>query len=178
MTEKNLNIEIFALRIYETLLAYGCGDSGESRRVCPVGDFRISVCWSNHEKHERHEKIIFKDESYLIQGAIFEVYREIGCGFLEAVYQECLEKEFCFQNIPFVSQQELKLTYKGERLRQTYKPDLICYDKIIVELKAVKEIAPEHKAQVINYLKATGIKLGLLVNFGAYPKATIIRLAL
>ncbi|MFN5947696.1 MAG: GxxExxY protein, partial [Pirellulaceae bacterium] len=113
-----------------------------------------------------------------IQGAIFDVYREMGCGFLESVYQECLEKEFRLQNIPFVSQAELKLTYKGEPLLQTYKPDFICFNQIIVELKAVKAIAPEHQAQVINYLKATGMKLGLLVNFGDYPKATIIRLAL
>ena len=124
------------------------------------------------------EKILFKDESYAIQGAIFDVYREMGCGFLESVYQECLEKEFRLQNIPFVSQAELKLTYKGEPLLQTYKPDFICFNQIIVELKAVKAIAPEHQAQVINYLKATGMKLGLLVNFGDYPKATIIRLAL
>ena len=124
------------------------------------------------------ETILFKDESYAIQGAIFEVYREMGCGFLEPVYQECLEKELRLRNIPFASQAELKLTYKGEPLVQTYKPDFICFNQIIVELKAVKEIAPEHKAQVINYLKATGMKLGLLVNFGAYPKATIIRLAL
>ncbi len=125
-----------------------------------------------------HDKIIYKEESYNIQGAVIEVYREMGCGFLEAVYQECLEKELRRRNIPYVSQQILKLEYKGERLKQTYKPDLICFGKIIVELKAVKEIAPEHKAQLINYLKATGIKLGLLVNFGSYPKATIIRLAL
>ncbi|MFO0065638.1 MAG: GxxExxY protein [Pirellulaceae bacterium] len=124
------------------------------------------------------EKILFKDESYAIQGAIFDVYREMGCGFLESVYQECLEKEFRLQNIPFVSQAELKLTYKGEPLLQTYKPDFICFNQIIVELKAVKAIAPEHQAQVINYLKATGMKIGLLVNFGDYPKATIIRLAL
>jgi GxxExxY protein len=132
----------------------------------------------NHEKHERHEKILFKEECYEIQGAIFDVYREMGCGFLEAVYQECLEKELGKRGIPFVSQQELQLTYKGETLQQTYKPDLICYGRIIVELKAVKDIGPEHKAQVINYLKATGLKLGLLVNFGTYPKAEIIRLAL
>jgi GxxExxY protein len=124
------------------------------------------------------DKILFKDESYAIQGAIFDVYREMGCGFLESVYQECLEKEFRLQNIPFVSQAELKLTYKGEPLVQTYKPDFICFNQIIVELKAVKAIAPEHQAQVINYLKATGMKLGLLVNSGDYPKATIIRLAL
>ncbi len=128
--------------------------------------------------HEPHEKIILKNECYQIQGAIFEVYREMGCGFLEAIYQECLEQELSKRNIPFKAQQELKLSYKGKPLQQTYKPDLICYDQIIVELKAVKEIGPEHKAQVINYLKASGIKLGLLVNFGTYPKADITRLVL
>ncbi len=122
--------------------------------------------------------IIFKDECYAIQGAIFEVYREMGCGFLEAVYQECLEKELQKRNIPFVAQPELRLTYKGSQLQQTYKPDFICYGQIIVELKAVKEIAPDHKAQVINYLKVTGLKLGILVNFGSHPKASITRLAL
>jgi len=131
-----------------------------------------------HEKHELHEKVFLKDESYAIQGAIFEVYRELGCGFLEAVYQECLEKELSLQKIPFVSQKELKLSYKGDILQQTYKPDFICYNKIIIELKAAKEIAPEHKAQVINYLKATKLKLGLLVNFGSYPKVEIVRLVL
>ena len=125
-----------------------------------------------------NEKILFKEECYEIQGAIFAVYREMGCGFLEAVYQECLEKELRKRGVPFVAQQELQLTYKGEVLQQTYKPDLICYGQIIVELKAVKDIIPEHKAQVINYLKATDIKLGLLVNFGTYPKASITRLAL
>jgi GxxExxY protein len=121
-------------------------------------------------------EILFKDECYAIQGAIFEVYREMGCGFLESVYQECLERELRSRNIPFVTQPDLRLTYKGELLQQTFKPDLICYSQIIVELKAVKAIAPEHIAQVINYLKATGIKLGLLVNFGDYPKATVQRL--
>ena len=133
----------------------------------------------NHEKHERHEnKIIFKEESYAIQGAVFEVYREMGCGFLEAVYQECLGKEFARREIPFTAQKELRLMYKDEPLQQTYKPDFICHNKIIVELKAVKSIAPEHEAQVLNYLKATGMKLGLLVNFGAYPKAIVKRFAL
>ena len=122
-------------------------------------------------------KVLFKEECYAIQGAIFDVYREMGCGFLESVYQECMEKELRKREIPFVSQQELTLAYKGERLQQTYKPDLVCFNQIIVELKAVKTIAPEHKTQLINYLKASGIKLGLLVNFGAYPKATITRLA-
>lgn len=131
----------------------------------------------NHETHEEHQKILFKDESYAIQGAIFEVYREMGCGFLESVYQECLERELRARGIAFESQRELHLCYKGEPLRQTFKPDLICFGKIIVELKAVKELAPEHAAQVLNYLKATGLQLGLLVNFSSYPKATIKRFA-
>ena len=75
--------------------------------------------------------LMFKDESYAIQGAVFEVYKEMGCGFLESIYQECLEKELVIQDIPFVSQKELQLKYKGEDLIQTYKPDLICYDKIM-----------------------------------------------
>jgi GxxExxY protein len=123
-------------------------------------------------------EILYKDECYAIQGAVFEVYREMGCGFLESVYQECLERELRSRNIPFITQPDLRLSYKGVLLQQTFKPDLICYSQIIVELKAVKAIAPEHIAQVINYLKATGIKLGLLVNFGDYPKATVKRLAL
>lgn len=122
--------------------------------------------------------LIFEKESYAIRGAVFEVYKEMGRGFLEAVYHECLEKELSRRKIPFVSQHELKLIYKGEPLEQTYKPDLICYGKIILELKAVKEIAAEHKAQVINYLKATNLKLGLLINFGSHPKAEIERFVL
>ncbi len=134
----------------------------------------------NHEIHENHEskKILYKDEVFQIQGAVFEVYREKGNGFLENVYQECLEKELCLCKIPFESQKELKLTYKDIPLKQTYKPDFICYEKIIVELKAVKEVGPEHRAQVFNYLKATGMRLGLLVNFGHYPKATVERIIL
>lgn len=122
--------------------------------------------------------LIFEEETFAIRGAVFEVYREMGCGFLEAVYQECLEKELISRGIPHVSQQELKLAYKGTLLQQSYKPDLICYEQIILELKAVKEIAPEHKAQVINYLKASNLKLGLLINFGSHPKAQIERFAL
>ena len=120
----------------------------------------------------------FEEETYAIRGAIFEVYREMGCGFLEAVYQECLEKEFVLQNIPFVPQKDLALSYKGQPLKQTYKPDFICYGKIIVELKALSATTGEHKAQVLNYLKATREKLGLLVNFGSHPKATIERFVL
>ncbi len=132
----------------------------------------------NHEIHKIHEKVLYREECYSIQGAVFEVYREMGCGFLESVYQECMELELIKRNIPFVAQKELQLFYKGEQLQQKYKPDLICYDKVVVEIKAVKEIAPEHKAQIFNYLKATGMKLGLLVNFGNYPKAKIERIIL
>ena len=120
-------------------------------------------------------KLMYESETYAIRGAVFEVYREMGCGFLEAVYQECMEKELKIANIPHIAQPELQLMYKDERLAQSYKPDLICYDQIIVELKAVKEIVPEHQAQLINYLKATQMKLGLLVNFGSYPRAQIER---
>jgi GxxExxY protein len=141
----------------------------------------------NHEKHENHEiqeqtenyeKILFKEECFAIQGAVFEVYREMGCGFLEAVYQECLEKELTRKGIPFQSQVQLVLTYKGDRLSQTYKPDFVCYNKIIVELKTVKEVDNAHRAQLLNYLKATGLRLGLLVNFSHFPKATIERFLL
>ena len=124
------------------------------------------------------DKILYKNEVFLIQGAVFKVYREIGCGFLEAVYQECLEREFYFRKIPFEAQKELQLKYKGTELKQTYKPDFICYGKIIVELNAVKEVSAEHRAQVFNYLKATGLRLGLLINFGHYPKARVERIIL
>ncbi len=140
----------------------------------------------DHETHKIHEqevntnqeKIVFKVESYFIQGAIFEVYRVMGCGFLEAVYQECLCREFSIQQIPYQAQSELALIYKNQRLNQTYRPDFICYDKIIVEIKAVKEVGDEHRAQVFNYLKATGYRLGLLVNFGHFPRATVERIVL
>ena len=114
--------------------------------------------------------IIYKAESYQIIGACFEVYKEKGCGFLEAVYQECLELEFGIQNIPFIAQAALNIEYNGTSLKQRYAPDFICYEKIILEIKAVSKLANEHSAQVHNYLKATGMSLGLLVNFGHYPK--------
>jgi GxxExxY protein len=121
------------------------------------------------------DELLYADETYAIRGAIFEVYREMGCGFLEPVYQECLEKEFNRKKLPPVPQVELRLVYKGELLVQTYKPDFVCFGKIVVELKAVKAIAPEHEAQLLNYLKATEMKLGLLVNFGSYPNAEVER---
>jgi GxxExxY protein len=115
-------------------------------------------------------ELIYKEESYRIIGACFEVYKEKGCGFLEPVYQECLEIELGFQAIPFKPQLPIALTYKGQPLQKHYIADVVCYDKIIVELKAVSALTDEHRAQVINYLHATGHRLGLLINFGHHPK--------
>ena len=115
-------------------------------------------------------EIIYKDEAYAIVGACFEVYNDKGCGFLEGVYQECLEIEFELRNLAFVPQADLILTYKGRTLKKTYQPDFVCFGKIIVEIKAVSELADEHRAQVHNYPKATGYRLGLLVNFGSRSK--------
>ncbi len=120
--------------------------------------------------------IVYRDESYAIMGACFEVYKEMGCGFLEPVYQECLEKELRLRNIPFIVHQELTLQYKGQPLEKTYQPDFVCYGKIIVEIKAVKDLGDDHRAQVHNYLKATGFRLGLLVNFGHHPKVEYERI--
>ena len=116
------------------------------------------------------QEIIHSEESYKIMGACFEVYKEKGCGFLEPVYQECLELELGFQGIPFETQRWLSMNYKGVGLAQRYKAGLVCYGKILVELKAVSALADEHRSQVINYLNATGLRLGLLVNFGHFPK--------
>ena len=123
-------------------------------------------------------ELLFKDETFAIRGTVFEVYKEMGSGFLEQVYQECMEKELAERGIPFVAQPELTLSYKGDRLQQIYRPDLLCYSQIIVELKAVKNLAPEHTAQILNYLKASQLRLGLLINFGSHPKAQIERLIL
>ena len=120
--------------------------------------------------------LLFKAECYAIIGGCFAVYKDKGCGFLEPVYQECMEIELRLQGIPFVSQKPLALEYKGCPLRSKYEPDFICYDKIVLELKAVTELTDDHRAQVQNYLKATGLKLGLLVNFGHYPKAQVERI--
>lgn len=123
-------------------------------------------------------KILFKEESYVIQGAIFEVYKEIGCGFLEGIYQECLAKEFSFRNIPYISQPEMNVFYKGEPLNLIYKPDFLCYSSIILELKSTRGIIDEHRAQLFNYLKISKLRLGLLVNFGHSPRVEIERIVL
>ena len=122
--------------------------------------------------------LIFPDESYKIIGACFEVYNQKGCGFLESVYHECLEIEFTLQNIPYKSQVDLPLVYKERPLKQFYRADFQCYGKILIEVKAISALAEEHTAQVLNYLNATGLTLGLLVNFGRHPKLESKRIAL
>lgn len=112
------------------------------------------------------DEIVYKEESYKIIGACMEVHRELGNGFLEAVYQEALAIEFRHQGIPFEQEKELTITFKGIELEKKYNADFVCYGKIILETKAVKELCDNHRAQIINYLKATKMKLGLLVNFG------------
>ncbi len=107
-----------------------------------------------------------KEQTYKIIGACMEVHRELGCGFLEAVYQEALEWEFKQQGIPYHREEPLPIYYKGNLLNKQYVADFICYDSIIVELKALSEFSNQHDAQVLNYLKATGNEIGLLVNFG------------
>lgn len=110
--------------------------------------------------------LLYSDLSYAINGAAFHVYNNLGHGFLEAVYQEALEIEFQRRNIPYEREKELKIVYDGVELKQTYKADFVCYDKIIVELKAVNALDDTHRSQVYNYLHATGMKLGILYNFG------------
>ena len=121
-------------------------------------------------RKEESRELIFKAESYAIVGACFAVYKDKGCGFLEPVYHECLEIELESQRIPFLSKPPQTLQYRGRTLVQTFSPDFICYEKIIVEIKAVSALVDEHRAQVLNYLSATTCKLGLLVNFGHYPR--------
>jgi len=116
------------------------------------------------------EHFPLKEETFRILGACFEVYNELGCGFLEPVYQECLEMELSRQGIPFESQKVLNLAYKGEVLKKSYQVDLVCFGTVIVEIKAVSHITGEHKAQILNYLHASTIDVGLLVNFGHFPK--------
>jgi len=111
--------------------------------------------------------LVYKEETYRIVGACMEVHRELGPGFLEGVYQEALAEEFSEQRIPANREQKLEILYKGKPLQKHYYADFVCYDKVIVELKAVRELLPDHDAQLFNYLKATGLKLGLLINFGS-----------
>lgn len=117
--------------------------------------------------------LIYKDETYKIVGACMEVHQQLGCGYLEAVYQEALAYEFMERNIPFEREKVLNIIYKNKMLKHSYKADFVCFGKIIVELKALPSLTTIEEAQVINYLKITGNKLGLLVNFGKESLETI-----
>ena len=112
------------------------------------------------------DEYILKDETYKIIGACMEVHKVLGNGFLEAVYQEALEQEFVLQNIPYESEKQITINYKNTPLNKYYIADFICYNKIIVEIKAVSSLTSDHDAQILNYLKATKNKIGLLINFG------------
>ena len=122
------------------------------------------------------EEYPLQEETYRILGACFEVYNEMGCGFLEPVYQECLEAELRTQEIPFVSQPVLDLNYKGVQLQKKYQPDFSCFDSVLVEIKAVSHLTSEHRAQALNYLNASGLQVALLVNFGHFPKLEYVRI--
>jgi GxxExxY protein len=122
-------------------------------------------------------EILFKDESYKIIGACFEVYKQKGVGFTEPMYQECLEIELGLRGVPFVAQPQLLLEYKGRQLTNFFRPDFICYSKIIIEIKALEKLVDVHRAQTLNYLNATGFDLALLVNFGHFPKLEYERIA-
>ena len=132
----------------------------------------------NHGTHGTHATLLLAEETFAVRGAAYEVYKVLRDGFLEAVYHDCLALELTARDIPFEPTPRLSLTYKGATLAATYSPDSVCFDRLIVELKAVKAIAPEHRAQTINYLKATGLRVGLLVNFGSSDGVQIERFAL
>lgn len=131
---------------------------------------------TEHTESTEGKRLLFEDECYHIRGALFEVRKELGPGFLEGVYPEALPYEFLDRRIPFLEQVELPVHYKHRKLLQVYKADFICFEKIIIELKAVNQLIPEHTAQLMNYLKATGLHLGLLVNFCSPEKLDIRRI--
>ena len=132
--------------------------------------------WSTTCDFKEQKDILFKNECYEINNCIYTVNRKLGTGFLETVYQEALEIELRRKNIPFTAQQELEILYDGFPLTNKYIADIICYEKIIIELKSVTKINNQHKAQLMNYLAVTRYNLGLLVNFNSYPKVEIIRI--
>ena len=115
-------------------------------------------------------KLLCKDEVYAVVGAAMEVYNELGAGFLEPVYQEALEIELTERGVPFEAQKELRIRYKGRLLKKTYQVDMIVFGKVIVELKALDHLTSREESQVLNYLNATGLEVGLLINFGAEGK--------
>jgi GxxExxY protein len=129
---------------------------------------------TNREK--RMAELILKEKTYKIIGACFEVYNQTGFGFTEPIYQECLAHELSIQKIPYVAQAVIPMSYKGLPLTKHFVADFICFDRIIVEIKSASSITDAHRAQLLNYMHATNYELGLLVNFGQYPKLQYERL--
>jgi len=115
-------------------------------------------------------ELILKDEVYAIVGATIEVHRVLGPGFLEPVYQEAMEIESLTQRLPYIAQLILQIHYKEHVLKKEYMPDFISYDQIIVEIKAMDRLSGKEESQILNYLKATGYKVGVLISFGSHPK--------
>jgi GxxExxY protein len=120
---------------------------------------------TNQEKNFRTD-LLLKDEVYAIVGAAMEVHSELGAGFLEAAYQEALGIEFQLRNVPFQPQCPLRIMYKGRALEKTYCADFLCFDRVVVEIKALKELTGREESQLLNYRNATGLRVGLLINFG------------
>lgn len=116
------------------------------------------------------DELGFREEVYAVVGAAIEVHRGLGAGFMEAVYQAALERELTYREIAFESQRELLIHYKGQPLGKSYVCDLLCFDKVLVELKAMDKLAGREEAQPINYLKSSGLSVGLLINFGSHGK--------
>lgn len=115
-------------------------------------------------------ELLYKNEVFRIIGAAINVHKELGSGFLEGVYQEALEIELRIQGIPYESQKQLEIHYKGHRLQKEYVADFICFSLIVVEIKALDKLTSREEAQLLNYLKATGMRVGLLINFGSVDK--------
>ncbi len=115
-------------------------------------------------------ELILKDEVFAVVGAAIEVHKELGSGFLEAIYQEALEIELESRELPFEGQKPLVICYKKRRLRKEYVADLVCYGQIIVEIKALDRLSGKEESQILNYLKATGLRVGVLINFGSSGK--------
>ena len=123
-------------------------------------------------------ELILPDESYQIMGACFEVYNEMGPGFLESVYHECLEIQFSERSVPFTSKPQLSLCFKSKRLITYFQADFVCWNQIVIEIKAATCPVDDNTAQLLNYLNATRLPLGILVNFGHHPKLEYKRIAL
>ena len=134
----------------------------------------------NHQLDEigSPNRYVLQDETYALNGAAMEVYYKLGTGFAEQVYQEALEIELGMRGIPFQAQQELQIKYKDITLKKLYRADFVCYGEIIVEIKAVSALSPVDWAQLLNYMKASGFRVGLLFNFGSHGRLEYKRLVI